>query len=215
MKNIKLLLVGALAMSIATFAVAEDASAQAIAKKPRGGLGVSVAPSGFFNLTSAGVGQLHIPVLINKQLRVEPTLGLLRASTTDAASDQNNNTETTTTTQAIILGVGAFYHWNPAKVTAVYVGPRIGATLNSTNAEATVGGQTVTNETSRTDINLALAIGGEYFFAKTASIGGEWSLAYVITGDTTVNANGTETTLTADSGTISTNSSLIFRWYFM
>ena len=190
---------------LALLLVASPALGQDKAKKgSRAGVGMS--------LGSGDVGALktlHIPVLINPQFRIEPTFSFVQDSQTTSVGDSSSSL---TTTQ-IGASLGAFYNWRPSKTsnTHCYVGLRAGILRDT--SETTVGGTTA--ESVRQDIIAGPALGGEYFFAKTFSIGGEVQINYTKIGDTEVTAGGSTSTETADSDGISTDTLMAVRWYFL
>ena len=191
-------LVAVLALVLA----ASPAMAQDKAKKgARAGVGMSIG-SGI-----GGINAIHIPVLINPQFRVEPTLSFNRTS----LGDNNGGSVTNTVTKAAL---GVFYNWKPAKTakTNVYVGPRLGIVMDGSKVTPSMGDST---ESDRQDFVGGLAFGGEYFFAKTFSIGGEVQLNYTETGDTETTAGGNTTTTSADSAGTDTNTIMTVRWYFL
>ncbi|MBU0551938.1 porin family protein [Myxococcota bacterium] len=164
---------------------------------PRFGLGT--------NLSLMGINQIHVPVLINKNLRVEPILGFYSDSTTE---DENEESSSNTT-----LGLGVFYNLYPDKKeeTAIYIGPRFNMVMNSTTNKE--GGNEM--KTSRSDITIGLAAGAEYFFTRAFSLGGEVQFNYVMMGKTDTEVGGNTETSKADSSVMSTTGMGVIRWYFL
>lgn len=211
-----------LSLALAIFAVAalftvtanaqsKEAANRAIAKG-RGGIGVDVLGMG--NLLNGSGANIYVPILISPQFRLEPSLNFARTS----EETTTDNTTTTDTTLGFGVGIGAFYNWSPGRHTAVYVGPRLGVQYSAQSNEVAAGSTTTTQDISRTNIHLGVGLGGEYFFAKAFSLGGEVQLNYVIVGEPTVetsggndnNNNGPETS----ESRIGTGSQVFVRWYF-
>ncbi|MEO1273097.1 MAG: hypothetical protein AAFX99_33840, partial [Myxococcota bacterium] len=110
-------------------------------------------------------------------------------------------------------GVSASFSFAPAKSSpvVVYVGPRFGFLIDS--ADTTVNNSTT--EISRTDFYGGLIFGGEYFFAKTFSLGGEIRATYIVIGDTEVTAPGASATTASTDESFVVDNRFVVRWYFL
>ena len=178
----------------------------------RAGAGVSLSGealtlnSALIGSNAIGFGNVHIPILIGTQFRVEPTLGFARIT-------NSPDPDTRTTNQIFNLALGAYFSFQPAKSSpvVVYVGPRFGFLANS--SESTANSQTT--EASRTDFYGGLAFGGEYFFAKTFSLGGEIRATYIVIGDTEITAPGASSTTASTDESFVVDNRFVVRWYFL
>ncbi len=185
--------------------------------KGRIGLGASLNVEGLTNASPAlGFGHLHVPVLLSPQFRLEPTFGFANSSTTNKTGTGDMEMTTDNSLTLLRLGTGVFYNIPYTRSTALYVGPRLGILLNTTSTTVDIGGNDSTTDTSRLDFYAGLAFGGEYFFTKSFSLGGEAQFMFISTGNTTTTVDGDEPENPPEmTGTTLTTSALIFvRWYF-
>ena len=139
--------------------------------------------------TSQGVGAnatLTFPIHTSPEFRVEPEIGILRAS----EEEKNGVTETNTVTSWKI-GAGIF-SLNTSGDFTLYYGGRVGYTSQTWTYEAGA----VDGETSTSGIYIAPAIGGEHAFSEHFSLGGEAQLMYTTTS-TDIQDSNVETSLSA------------------
>lgn len=160
-----------LAFAIAALALALPAAAQQQPTRTNIGLGVSVTPEADFGSTV----ELYLPIGIGPALRIEPSVGILTQD-----SDGNDSSDLT-------LGVGVFaLKSSGATPLDLYFGGRL--KLNFASVDDGV------NDESGTDISLAAALGGEYYFVPKFSLGLEGQLGFYSTSDVNGDASGFFTT---------------------
>lgn len=158
-----------LALMIAALALALPAAAQED-KKTRFGLGVSITPES----RTAPTFELYLPIDIGRNLRVEPSLGILTADFGDASASD------------ITLGAGVFLMRRVAQSVNLYYGGRF--KLNFASEDDGV------NDDSGTDISIAGALGGEYYLVPSFSLGLEGQLGFYSASDVSDDASGFFTT---------------------
>jgi hypothetical protein len=163
---------------LAALAAASPALAQQQPTAARGtfGIGVAIVPDRF-------PIEIYFPIQVAPAFRLEPSFGV-RTADTDAG-DQSD----------VTLGLGAFVQQRAAGPFDVYFGGRI--KLNFASED------TGLDDNSGTDVQLAAALGGEYYLASRFSMGVEGNLGYY--SDSDVNGD--------DSGFF-TNGLAFLRLYF-
>lgn len=158
----------------AALALAAPASAQqrATASAGRVGIGISVEPftKGPDILPPV---EVYLPIAIAPQFRLEPSLGIF-------TEDQSGPNEVDRSD--ITLGIGAFFVNHLAPQVDMYVGGRL--KLNFANVDTAAG------DDSDTDLILAAALGGEYFFVPKFSLGLEAQLGIYDFGDASGDISG-------------------------
>jgi len=172
------------------------------------------------SLASSLSGQISVPVNVGPTLRVEPIIGLNRKSVSTETKVGEDTATTDKVEQNIQLGVGAYYLMRTNDPFLLYVGPRLGVVLDSDTTEAKMGSNTTTTTESGTDIALAIAFGGEYFFNPRLSLGAEVALNYFIIGERTTEvdpkpegANGDDDTERSES-VMATSTNVWVRFYY-
>jgi hypothetical protein len=171
--------------SISTLALLAAAASPLMAQEPERiaptwGLGVSLTPAALVSSSGQfipiGLGNLYLPIYAASGLRLEPEFGLLRTSTS-SGSFSNSST-------SLRLGVGVFGMLRDRGPTRIYLGPRVGLIATSSGSS-----------TSRTDMYVTGALGGEHFFGPHFSLGGEVQLQYLSldTGGSGSSANAIST----------------------
>ncbi len=150
----KLLRMAAAAIAVLAATTAFSAAAQ---ERSRGqiGLGIAIVP-----LASQGVPptvEVYLPIMIAPEIRIEPSLGIF----TDDRAGPND-------TRDLTLGIGGFFVKGLAPTIDMYVGGRL--KLNFAKVTTPAGSDT------GTDVLLAGAVGGEYYFVPRFSIGLEGQL---------------------------------------
>lgn len=144
----------------ALLAVNLHAAAQ---ERPTIGLGIGIAP---FAVPAAGAAtvsrtvELYVPIAVAPQLRIEPSLGI---ATDDQPAGPNE-----VDTRDFTLGLGVFLVNRMAPAADMYVGGRL--RLNFAKISTPVGSDT------GTDLQIAAALGGEYYFVPRFSLGLEGEL---------------------------------------
>jgi hypothetical protein len=169
-----------LAIALCALALAAPAAAE---QRSQFGFGVSVAP--LSALTLGAPVEVYVPIRIAPAFRLEPSLGIL---TNDPDGDDNNSSN-------ITLGIGAFWVKQLAATADLYAGARL--KLNFASQETPVGDE------SDTDLVLAGALGGEYFFMPKFSLGLEAQLGLYQRGD-----------VSGDDSGFFTNGLVFVRMYF-
>jgi hypothetical protein len=154
-----------LAAVAAALAVAVPTSAQ---ERNQFGVGVSIAP--IDSLVTGVPVQVYVPIALAPNFRLEPSLGI-RTADADATEESD-----------ITLGVGAFYVNRLAPTADMYLGGRLLLNFASESAGAA--------DDSDTDLFIAAALGGEYYFVPKFSIGLEAQLGLYQTGDINGDASG-------------------------
>jgi hypothetical protein len=166
------------AVALAALAFAAPALAQ---DSGRGtvGLGVSIVPLETGSYTAPTV-EVYVPIRIAPQLRLEPSFGIQTA-------DRNNNNGNNVDTSDVTLGLGVFFVQHVAAPVDFYAGGRL--KLNFAKVDDGV------NENTGTDVVIAGALGGEYYFVPKFSLGLEAQLGYFSRSDASIDeADGFFTT---------------------
>ncbi len=177
---------------------------------PSWGIGVSLNPAALINLQSGslvpiGLGDLYLPINASPTLRVEPEFGLLTTSSSTSGSGGSTSSSAT----SLRVAVGIFSLLERHGSARLYVGPRIGI-MRTSSSSSFPGSPTATS--SETDLMLAMALGGEYFFSPHFSLGGEAQLQYVKYGTPSVSpSQGTQPDVSRHL--ISTNELVFVRLY--
>ncbi len=192
----------------ATAVVASLLASGAATAEPLPMVGIGVA----LPLTGVPGGTIHVPINIKDMLRIEPGIGLIKSSSETKATKTNTSSDSATA-----LSLGVFYMMRPDDKFLVYAGPRFGLVLNdSSDAQ---DDDTTKQSVTRTDVVLALALGGEHFLAPRFSLGAEVDVGYVMIGESkTETTPATPAPATPDpvktSSLMSTFGSLFARFYF-
>ena len=159
---------------------------------------------------------IAVPVNATPTIRVEPLIGLSNTSSTSENSDADSKEESSRSN--ITVGAGVFYMLRTQDAFLMYVGPRFGVNLASSENISEQGDQKSETTMSRTDIFLGLGFGGEFFFNPRFSLGAEVGLSVVMTGDpTTETKAGGQTSEDKDEESglaMNTNGFLWGRFYY-
>lgn len=176
---------------------------------PSWGIGVSLSPAAVLNLQSGslvpiGLGDLYLPINASPTLRLEPEFGVLSTSSSTSGSGGGSSSSAT----SLRVAVGIFSLLKRHGSAQLYVGPRIG--IQRTSSSSTFPGNP-TSTSSETDLMLAMALGGEYYFSPHFSLGGEAQLEYVKYG--TPSYSPSQGTPDVSRHLISTNELVFVRLY--
>lgn len=137
------------------------------------GIGVGIEP---FRLVTPSGGvyplgvtpvAISVPIQLSGGTRIEPEIGLYRHSSEVGTSKDKSS--------FFRLGAGVFFPVKTSGQTIVYIGPKVGVFLSST--------QTTTDEMSETDFFVALNIGGDYAISNAFHVFGEAQIYYVDFGN--------------------------------
>lgn len=155
-----------IALALCALALAVPASAQQQAR-PQLGVGVAVTGGGF-------VPEIYVPIRIAPELKVEPSLGVLTSNASGGVSDRD-----------FVLGVGVFWVKPLTAAADMYIGGRL-------KLDFTKSDNGVTSD-SNTDVQIAAALGGEYYLVPHFSLGVEGQLGHYDVGTTGNFAPGRDT----------------------
>jgi hypothetical protein len=145
------------ALALAAPALAQDHTGGTV------GLGVSIVPleTGSYNAPTV---EVYVPIRLAPQLRLEPSIGI---QTVDRPSNSG-----TPDTSDITLGLGVFFVQKVAAPVDFYAGGRLKLNFASVDSNETNASD------SGTDVVVAAALGGEYYFVPKFSLGLEGQLGY-------------------------------------
>lgn len=168
------------------------------------GFGVSLGKEIFAEegliLTVFDFPSFYIPVIISTGFRIEPEIGLYRYSVSDDFWKQSYS--------IFAMGCGFFSMTHKEKVD-IYYGMRIKLRRISSSYEFQYSWygyqESEKDKSSKTDVYIGPAVGGEYFFSRNLSIGGEIQLNYVFLGHWDDN--------NSSASEIKTNTLIFLRWY--
>lgn len=142
----------------------------------------------------------YIPIIVSSMIKIEPHFGL------GSMSYKNGGEETMT---YMDFGAGVFFlkWYGPVNLS---FGARFG--MFNTNFKEANGVEEVS---SRMDMYFGPALGGEYFFTKNFSLGGEIEFLYGMWGDMKVTVDGEEVDTGSDYDvtTMRTKTLFFIRWY--
>ncbi|TEU00108.1 MAG: hypothetical protein E3J23_03460 [Candidatus Stahlbacteria bacterium] len=172
---------------------------QAQEKRSSIGLGVSLGKELYMGgLTLLDFPTFYLPITLSSNFRIEPEIGYYRYSS------EFENSETTET--YLTVGCGIFLISQKGK-TNIYYGLRLGFIRVYEYDKWIWNGQDV-YEAHRTDYYIGPAIGGEYFFNKHLSLGGEIQVNFISIGKWSDSTG-------KHSVSVTRTKPLIFvRWYF-
>ncbi|HET8733077.1 MAG TPA: outer membrane beta-barrel protein [Anaeromyxobacteraceae bacterium] len=150
-------------LALAALALATPAFAQQTGGTV--GIGVSIVPldTGSFSFPTV---EVYVPIRVAPQLRLEPSFGLQTADRPTGSGQPD--------TRDFTLGLGVFYVHQLAAPLDLYAGGRV--KLNFAKVESN---EAPFASNTGTDVVLAAALGGEYFFVPKFSLGLEGQLGYV------------------------------------
>jgi hypothetical protein len=145
-------------------------------ERSRIGFGVSIgkevlAADGM-QLTLFDFPSFYLPISLSSNFRFEPEIGYYRYSGSGEDWKQSNS--------IISIGCGIFFMTRKGKVD-IYYGARLGFMITSYSYRYTWNGMD-SDDDSKTDFYIGPAIGGEYFFTKHLTLGGEIQLNYIFIG---------------------------------
>lgn len=173
-------------------------------EKTRVGFGVSIGKETMIieegtAFTLFDFPSFYMPILISRQFRLEPWIGLYRYSRT--VEDRKNSY------MLFSLGCGIFSMKDKGKVD-IYYGARFGLVHISYSYKYSSNDYNEDDEDSKTDFYIGPAIGGEYFFTDHLSLGGEAQLSYAFIDQLGHNDKDVSESL------ISSKTLIFVRWYF-
>jgi len=109
-----------------------------------------------------GLSEIHIPLLLNRRLCIEPSFGILRRGTSNEGASS-----------VLRAGLGALFVRGAGR-TRFYSGPRVAMMAWSDD-----------NDESWIDYWFAAVTGAEHAISEHLSVGGEVQLTYSLVGDGT------------------------------
>lgn len=186
------------------------------AQQPGGvrvGVGVSLNPAAIIDpdaglFLPVGLGNIYLPIQIGRSVRLEPEVGLFRAS----QKASNTGFSFSETSTVLRLGIGVFYAFPVDHGFRAYLGPRAGLIRTTDRVEATLS---PSSTTKRTDHYLGVALGGEYLFTPRFSLGAEAQFNRTSLGDEETDPPPPFPPSGETSANVLSNNGLIFvRWYF-
>ena len=196
-----------------TMALAVSASTAAAQSDQGGRIGVGVRLNPIavvdFDIDSSvlpiGLGNFTLPIRLGESLRLEPELGIFRAS-----SDASGTGFTGSSTGTLLrLGAALHYFLGQPGPFRPYVGAQAGLIRQSSKTESS---GSPTYETKRTDNYFGLVFGGEYWLAPRFSLGAEVQINRIGVGDEDVTPPP-PSSFTVESSYISTNGVIAVRFY--
>lgn len=148
----------------------------------------------------------YMPIIISSRFRIEPEIGLYRFSESDEYWKQSATIFT--------LGCGFFSMTRKEKVD-IYYGVRLKLARISWSEEYEYSWngyqESEKDKFSKTDFYISPAVGGEYFFNKHFSLGGEIQLNYIILGQWHMDEYENDD---SSGSEIKSNTLIFVRWYF-
>jgi hypothetical protein len=223
MKSISLLFISIFLLSSTAIAQSDAAAKEPVGKShgTKVGIGVAISTGRISRASSGGLStilpaSLRVPINI-EYLKLEPEFGLYTLSDPNEQDLQFALTEVSN----LRVGLGVYYYTSFSSDASAYLGPKLGIIKNQVTATSSGFVEndvsTFIQKSERTDIFLALVIGGEYFLSSRFSVGAELGFEYVDLGvlasTTTINSNqGTQQTSTGSE--LMTQSALIARFHF-
>jgi hypothetical protein len=153
-------------------------------------------------INSVDFPTFYVPVLIMPSIRVEPEFGLLKYSTSLSGVDEKYT--------VMFFGAGIFLTQWYGQV-ELHLGGRVNWLLGRYHHE---NGWEYT--VTRIDFTWGPAIGGEYFFTKNLSLGGEVQFNFVKIGNskTDPEVNAADNVEEAEQSPMRTKPLVFVRWYF-
>lgn len=152
-------------------------------KENRVGIGISIGKEIMFEegtFTLLDFPSFYVTFILSSHFRVEPEIGYYRYS----SSWSDPYSEGKSSYGILSVGCGLFYTIRKEKVD-IYYGARLGFIRTSSYYKSSWNEWNGTTETdrSRVDFYIGPALGGEYFFTKHLSLGGEIQLNYISIGE--------------------------------
>jgi len=114
----------------------------------------------------------YLPISLSSNFRFEPEIGYVRYSGSGEDWKESNS--------ILSIGCGIFFMTRKGKVD-IYYGARLGFMITSYSWRFTWNGMD-SDDDSKTDFYIGPAIGGEYFFTKHLTLGGEIQFNYISMG---------------------------------
>ncbi len=202
-----------LCVAVACPALAQSLSLTHV-ERPMLGLGVAIGKEvstlGDFSDPVVSVHQvdfpsIYLPIRVNPGLKIEPEFGLMRYTIDASSVDQ--------TFSIMLIGAGAFFLMNVGPVDLSW-GLRFAMIKESYDHDGAAD-YTVT----RNDMVYGPALGGEYFFTRNFSLGGEVQFNYVKLGEIETDGddapnNGTAEDEKIKQSILRTKPLIFVRWYF-
>jgi len=144
-------------------------------ERSRIGFGVSLGKeiiSSDGGLTLLDFPSFYVPINISSHFRFEPEIGYYRYSESGEYGESSN--------EILSIGCGIFLMTRKGKVD-IYYGARLGLISTSYSYRYTWDGVDSYDD-SKTDFYVGPVLGGEYFFTKHLSLGGEIQFNYISMG---------------------------------
>jgi len=116
---------------------------------------------------------IHFPFVLSPTFRLEPEIGYFRAK--DVQELNNDKIEDTATQWRVGIGI---FPQSVLKSSTLYYGARVGYVNLNLKEEETFQGITSIDEATASGFFVAPAMGGEYYFSNSFSLGAEVQLFY-------------------------------------
>jgi hypothetical protein len=173
------------------------------------GIGVTIVDiQQLFEFSSAEArafnSSIQVPFVLSPSFRLEPEIGYFRGKEVD---ELNTYKDEYTATQWRI-GIGIFPQ-SMLKSSTIYYGARVGYVSLNLKEEETIQGITTTDEATASGFFVAPALGGEYFFSNSFSLGAEGQLFYA---NLSTDIEGAQVDIT--TSLINTRGLVFVRFYF-
>jgi hypothetical protein len=143
--------------------------------RPQFGLGIAIVPFGS-TLGASSPVELYVPIQLNRDFRLEPSLGLRVDNGPSGGTDHRD----------ITVGVGAFLVRRVSPAVDLQLGGRLKLNLAKVS--------TTSNSKSGTDLFLGGAVGGEFYLAPHFSLGLEGDLGFFSNSEVSGDDSGLLTT---------------------
>jgi len=154
---------------------AAPAPAAVAGDRPQFGLGIAIVPFGS-TLGGSSPVELYVPIQLNRDFRLEPSLGFRVDNGPSGGTDHRD----------ITIGVGAFLVRRVSPAVDVQMGGRLKLNL----AKISVPG----NSKSGTDLFIGGAVGGELYLAPHFSLGLEGDVGFFSNSEVSGDDSGLLTT---------------------
>lgn len=148
--------------------------------QPESGWGIGISVVDIHQIFEFGASEgsaynhsIIVPIVMSQSFRLEPEIGFYNGKNTWEL--QGNKEEYTATQYRFGLGI---FPQSAMKSSTIYYGARIGYLSLKLKEEETFGGVTQTDEYSTSGFFIAPAVGGEYFFSNSFSLGAEAQVMY-------------------------------------
>ena len=114
-----------------------------------------------------------VPIQFSPNFRIEPEVGLFKYS--QERDEENSKSETSANIFQLGVGICPMVHYNNFDL---YYGARAGYLKVTSTDEYTTSNYTQKSEETGSGYYIAPVLGGEYYFSKLFSVGGEVQIKY-------------------------------------